>query len=652
MSVLSSQRHVFDLPSEEASTEEPSAAVAVQLSDVGFDSVPELTGFEDEYTRRLILAKHFLGQAQTVSMRPLLPLLLQLKGQPYDLEDYFPFEPLFRTHMPRQLLLKTGRQVAKSTSLAARGVVFSNARPYTSTLYVTPLFEMIRRFSHNYVRQFIETSPARRLFSSAKTMNSVLQRTFKNGSAMYFSYAFLDAERTRGIPADENDIDEVQDMNYDFLQIIHETLSGSPLGLRRYAGTPKSLDNSIEKLWQDSSQAEWMIHCQQPGCNYWNVPSLSHDLYDMIGPWHRGISNECPGVICAECGKPLNPRIGRWVHAHRERRDTFPGYHVPQIIMPLHYANHEKWDILVGKQGGRNNTTPTTFLNEVCGESCDSGAKLVTETDLKLAANLPWKRKAPEVIPHLGRYTRRILAVDWGGGGGRLTNSAKKAGEQMRMRTSYTTLAVLGLLPNGNIDVIWGHRSLRTHDFEYEARLCVEALGLFRCSHIAHDYSGAGEGRLVLLYQSGIPPSNIINIRYHGTGHAAMAFHEPGPDNPHAWYSLDKSFSLVTTCLCIKHGILHFFQYDYESADNAGLLHDFLALIEEKVDSRIGTAVYTIVRNPNMPDDFAQSVNIGCATFWWMQKRWPNIAEAVKMRIPAEILKHVHPQAKVEWGDI
>jgi hypothetical protein len=57
---------------------------------------------------------------------------------------------------------------------------------------------------------------------------------------MYFSYAFLDAERTRGIPADKNVIDEVQDMNYDFLQIIHETLSGQPLGLKQYAGTPKS----------------------------------------------------------------------------------------------------------------------------------------------------------------------------------------------------------------------------------------------------------------------------------------------------------------------------------------------------------------------------------------------------------------------------
>lgn len=1142
----------------------------------------DLTGFEDETTRDLILARQYLQRTNVPTLKPLLPLLLKLKGKPYRLHNYFAFEPFFRTRMSKWTLLKTGRQVSKcvpvdemvlladgrripagqikpgdvvysyhsatksfrpqrvsqvfpsgtkevrkivtqakrtlrmtgdhrllardsdnhmetylatkylyngdylatrgpdglewdrvksnyedgeaetvdfevetdhnyllgdgdvvshnSTSLAAQGIVFSNSIPFFSTLYVTPLFEMIRRFSHNYVRQFLEESPVRRLFLGSKTMNSVLQRTFKNGASMYFSYAFLDAERTRGIPADKNClvagtkittaagnvaiervtpgtvvlsadkngivckdivteriyqgvqdvfevklsngasvrctrderfrgrdgqwitlgnlfagrtttqrsavklvagtnalglfvgrfghcavephgvvardvparqeagcvlplqgggtgrvcahptdcqaqprlgqmdccvldgvqpvlrrggrsddlrrhevrddsvdvsprlgsrrvlghgrrhaagerhsplharvhrtrsqaagiaslrhgsvvrplsvcagstedavhgqalnsgfsapfatyrelrtsehaiqtgpgtpagdllhvsdgvrrpkgpgrsegtclrqegmclaetpnsdgaepdglatngeeregtktvcgvahivsvtyvgrlpvwdintakehaffangvlvhncIDEVQDMHYDFLQIIHETLSGSEKwGLIQYAGTPKSLDNTIEKLWQDSSQAEWMMKCQQAACNHWNVPAASHDLLDMIGPYHSGISEECPGVVCAKCRKPLNPRLGRWVHAHRERRWTFAGYHVPQIIMPLHYRDPEKWSVLVGKSQGRNNTTPTTFLNEVCGESCDSGSKLVTQSDLIAAATLPWRPRAIEAKPHINKYVHRILAVDWGGGGGRLSNSAKKkGGEQQRTRTSFTTLAVLGMRPDGNIDVIWGHRSVRTHDFEYEAKLCLDAMTIFRCSHIVHDYSNAGEGRLVLLYQAGLSPSNIINMRYHGVGHNIMTYHEPTDDHPRSWYSLDKSRSLVTTCMCIKYGIIRFFKYDYQSADNPGLLHDFLSLIEEKVDSRLGTDVYTIVRNPNSPDDFAHSVNIGCCSLWWMTKRWPDIAEAAKMTISAATLKHIHPQQKVDWDDI
>jgi len=618
--------------------------------------LPELTGFEDDHTRDLILANRALRQSGMASLKPLLPLLLRLKGKPYRLHNYFPFEPFFRTRMPKTVLLKTGRQVSKSTSLAAQGVVFSNSIPYFATLYVTPLFEMVRRFSHNYVRQFLEESPAKRLFLGSSTMNSVLQRTFLNGSAMYFSYAFLDAERTRGIPADKNVIDEVQDMNYDFLQIIHETLSGSPYALKQYAGTPKSLDNTIEKLWQDSSQAEWVIRCHKGGCNHWNVPSTDWDLMDMIGPWHSDISEKCPGVVCAKCRDPLNPRQGRWVHRHPERRWSQAGYHVPQIIMPMHYANHEKWDALVGKMQGRANTTPTTFLNEVCGESCDAGSKLITVSEIKAACVLPWKGTgtgaAAQAKKHIKKYVRRILSVDWGGGGGSIRGSAGKTGEQKRERTSFTTLAVMGMTADGKIDVLWGHRSVRTHDWEYEAKLCLEVMKEFKCTHIAHDYSGAGEGRLVLLYQSGLPPTHILNMRYQGFGHSIMNAHEATDDHPHDWYAVDKSRSLVTTCMAVKYGLIRFFQYDYESADNAGLLEDFLALVEEKVDSRLGSDTYVIVRNPNKSDDFAHSVNMGACCLWWMTGKWPNIAEAAKFKISKEAMKFIHPVAKVNWNDM
>lgn len=762
-------------------------------------NLPELSGFEDDATRDLILAQRALRQSGMVSLKPILPLLLRLKGKPYRLHNYFPFEPFFRTRMPKTVLLKTGRQVSKcmrrgqlvllangtrvpagtlkigdvvvsfadkekrfnprritnvwrsgvkpvvrlqtvtgfavgitadhrmlvrdgdnheegyvearhiykgdylavqgadgelawekvalnapdgedetvdieveidhnfvmdravshnSTSLAAQGVVFSNSIPYFSTLYVTPLFEMVRRFSHNYVRQFLEESPARKLFLGSKTMNSVLQRTFLNGSAMYFSYAFLDAERTRGIPADKNVIDEVQDMNYDFLQIIHETLSGSPYALKQYAGTPKSLDNTIEKLWQDSSQAEWMIKCHHQGCGHWNVPAADWDLIDMIGPWHREISEKTPAVVCAQCStsasiRPLNPRLGRWVHRFPERRWTQAGYHVPQIIMPMHYASHEKWDALVGKMQGRANTTPTTFLNEVCGESCDQGSKLITVSELKAACVLPWVRKVAAAKKHaLKGYVRKILSVDWGGGGGTVKGAASKTGEQKRERTSFTTLAVLGMRPDGKIDTIWGHRSVRTHDWEYEARLCLEAMKEFQCSHIAHDYSNAGEGRLVLLYQAGVPPTNIYNIRYQGFGHNIINFHEATDDHPHNWWAVDKARSLVTTCMAIKYGLIRFFQYDYVSADQPGLLEDFLSLIEEKVDSRLGSDTYVIVRNPNKPDDFAHSVNMGACCLWSMTGKWPNIAEAAKFKISKEALKHIHPVSKIDWDDM
>lgn len=610
---------------------------------------PELVGYTSDNVKKILKLQKALRESGTPTLKPLLPLLFSLKGKPYSLDNYFPFEPFFRTRIPRATLLKTGRQVSKSTSLAAQGISTAISMPYFSTLYVTPLYEMIRRFSHNYVREFIESSPSKELLVSEDLAQNVLQRQFNNGSNMYFSYAFLDAERTRGIPADKNAIDEVQDIQYDFLQIIHETLSGSPYAVKAYSGTPKTLDNTMEKLWQDSSQAEWIIKCHHSGCNYWNVPSLSHDLLKMLGPWHEEISEKIPGVVCAKCRKHLNPRSGRWVHAYPERRWSFSGYHIPQIILPMHYANPEKWDILIGKSQGRANTTFTTFLNEVCGESYDEGSKLLSETDLKAAAVLPWPNDWRKAADQIGGYVRRVLAVDWGGGGG----SLKATGDSGKSRTSFTSLAVLGYRADGIIDVLWGMRSLKTHDYYYESQLVVETLNRFRCSHLVHDYGGAGAIRETFVHQAGWPAENIVPIAYHTTAkHNIMTFHPATESHPRHWYSVDKSRALVLTSQCIKFGLIRFFQYDFKSADDPGLIRDFLALLEEKIDGRGTTDRYVIVRHPNLPDDFAQAVNIGSCALWHIAKRWPDLSVTMKFQIPIDLEELTKPRRVVDWEEI
>ena len=72
---------------------------------------------------------------------PLLPLLLNLDGKPYSLDDHFPFESIFRTFLPQKTLLKTARQVSKSTSLASKNLIVANAIEYFKILFVTPLYE-------------------------------------------------------------------------------------------------------------------------------------------------------------------------------------------------------------------------------------------------------------------------------------------------------------------------------------------------------------------------------------------------------------------------------------------------------------------------------------------------------------------------------
>jgi len=602
-----------------------------------------LTGREDEYERRVTAAIHSLRAAGMPTLRPLLPLFLNLKGRPYTLDDHYPFEPFFRTLLPRSVLLKTGRQVSKSTSLAAQGVVFSNCMPYFSTLYVTPLYEMIRRFSQSYVRPFIETSPIRRLVTGRSTMNSVLQRTFKNHSQMFFSFAFLDAERVRGIPADRNVIDEVQHMNMDFLPIIHETMSGSPWRIRQYAGTPLSNDNTIQALWNDSSQAEWAIKCHHGGCGHWNIPALAHDLDAMFGPYRDDISEAEPGVVCAKCRKPLRPRDGRWLHGRPALRWDFAGYHVPQIVMPMHCADPERWGALLAKRAGKGNTTTNVFFNEVCGESFDAGSKVLTETDLKAAACLPWRNVLEEAKAQIGRYRFRLLAVDWGGGG--------TQGPGGKVIMSFTAMAALGMTPDGRIDVIWGYRSLTPHDHIREAKMCLGAMRELGLTHMAHDFGGAGTVRETVAVQAGLPYDRLIPIQLGRTSvRNILVHHPPDEQQPRDFYVVDKPRSLLLTCHGLKFGLIRTFEYDYKSNEDRGLLRDFLALLEEKLDSRFASDTYTIVRDPNHPDDFAQAVNLGCVALWHMSGMWPNIAAAARMQVSPEMMNIITP-LRPTWED-
>lgn len=555
------------------------------------------------------------------TLETILPLALSLEGKPYSLHDYFPFSTLYRCTMPKRVLMKTGRQVAKSTNQASNGVILSNCIPFFKILYVTPLYEQIRRFSNNYVRPFIDRSPIKTLWCGTSTENSVLQRSFKNLSTMLFSFALLDADRIRGVSAHMVAIDELQDMDPAHLPIINETLSASPWAMTRLTGTPKSLDNSVENAWKRSSQAEWVIpcsHCTENGRPTLNIPSLEFHVDKMIGPVHPYISERHPAVICHKCGQAINPRDGRWWHRYAERRMKFAGYHIPQLILPLHYARHDKWSELVAKREGWANTSKSVFYNEVLGESIDVGQKIVTETDLKKASVLPW-RNTPntpnrEMTKRLKHYQTRVMGIDWGGGG--------------EDEISYTAMALLGFTPDRKIDVLWGKRLVISQEHLREAQECLHWATQFRCDLITHDYTGAGTVRETVMVQAGFDLERVMGMQYVRAATRNLLTYVPAsPLHNRAFHRLDKTRSLLYTCQGIKLGMIRFFEWDRLDEESPGLTGDFLALIEEKAESKLAGDIYTISRNEALTDDFAHAVNLGCCALWHMHG-WPNFAEA------------------------
>jgi hypothetical protein len=447
-----------------------------------------------------------------------------------------------------------------------------------------------------------------------------------------------------------NCIDEIQDIDISFLPIIHETMSASPYALTQYTGTPKTLDNTLERLWIDTSMAEWCIKCTSGGCGHWNIPALEFDLIDMIGPYRDDISDKYPGVVCAKCRKTLNPRpttqggTGRWVHRKPELRWQFAGYHIPQVIMPMHYANPEKWMILLAKKEGRLNTPLYTFYNEVLGESWDTGSKLITISDLKRAATLPWERKLDEAKEHIGNYLYRFVAVDWGGGG---VNQGKS---DLKLQ-SYTTMAVCGLTPNGKVHVLYGFRSMHPHDHVREAKLVLSLMHHFKCSHVVHDYTGAGTVRETLLRQAGVPINCILPVAYVGSAASGLVVFKPATeDHPRDHYTMDRNRALNYTCQFIKSRVIEFFRYDYKGSEDPGLLHDFLSLIEDKKTSGAGRDSYKILRDPSGPDDFAQAVTMGTMMLYQMAGNWPNLAMYEDIEITDEVASVTRPTRK-DWED-
>ena len=580
----------------------------------------------------------------TTSMVNVLPLMFNLGLQPYSLDKHFFFEPMFSTRLAENTVFCSARQCGKSlTGISAPIVAYNMLIPYMRILTVTPLFEQVRRLSHNYVKPFIHQSPIRSLMVDAKCTDSILQKDFVNGSILYFSYAFTSVTRCRGIATDAICYDELDDFDPEYPPIINQCASSAPRDKKffRRFGTPKTLDTLMAYYWFQSSQAEWNIRCSH--CGHWNVPSLDQDLDAMIGPKKPAwtVCEETPGIICAgrskatkkRCGKPLNTRNGLWVHAHPERRFDNVGYHIPQIVLPQHCEDSAAWRLLLGYREGKDNTTPAKFYNEVCGVPYDGSSRLITLTDLKKACTLPTEvtkiREAADFVTKRlndGTYTDAVVSVDWGGG------SEKEI--------SFTTMAIMALRYDGKIDVPFGYRSLTPHDHEKEVKDIVAMKKLFKCSRIVHDGNGAGKERETLLrLVGGMPDEVFCRMYYVRLGRGSITKWKAGDmtTGERSGYSLDKARGLFWLISYIKSGHVHFFKYDTIDGGKLGLIDDFLSLIEDKHSRDFSADVYTIIRASSsaQPDDFTACCCYGLHYFYAhvMRGKYPKIDYATPTNI-------------------
>jgi intein/homing endonuclease len=298
-----------------------------------------------------------------------------------------------------------------STYLAADALISCEAlAPYT-VLTLTPSQDQTSKFSYDRLGPTIKDSPALRAMMSADSLNNVFEKSFSNGSKIYLSYAKDNADRARGITADQIDYDEVQDMSLGPVEAVtRPSMFTSRYKRVRYGGTPKSMSNGIEqRVWRQSDRREWMVRCRSHG------PKPYHQRLTMK---NVGLA----GPICDKCGRALNTLDGIWVATSsvtaEGRVPHIHGYHVPQIIFPTtdFEVSPGKFGFLDWDQFKRDVETgdPAVVDNEIFGESADSEERPVKRDELQAICDE--SRDMPESWQEWMNGEYLFAGVDWGTG--------------------------------------------------------------------------------------------------------------------------------------------------------------------------------------------------------------------------------------------
>ena len=553
-----------------------------------------------------------------------LLFLFKLKGKPCSLDRHHIFQPAYFAEQPKRSAWKVARQLGKTTNaIALPNLLRSILINGWTTLTVTPRFEQVKRISQEFIDSFIKSSDFKDIFCDSDSKKNVLTKTFSNGSTMYFSYAFLDCGRIRGIPGvDDWKIDEVQDFNPEFITVIRETASATEFGLETFCGTPLTFDGPLELLWQQGTQSELVVTCT--GCNTENIPAIEFDLEKMIGK---------KGAVCKSCGKMLDVYNSRWVARYPDKKHDMVSRHLPQVVSPVHHGDEDKWNDLLYKI---KNYHTAELYNEVFGESYDTADKLFSVQDLIDVAkgvkyDLATAKKRAGQLRNVG------IGVDWTGGG---------LGSD-----SYTSVIIGGQVPGKDLlEVVYTVKLPKNINPSEECDIILNLKKEFKARWIAHDYGGAGRSIEWLLLQKGLNQTQVIPLSYVPGSGKEIVYPNNIEGEGRRCYNVDKTRSIVVLSTMMKAGKIVL--PDWKTLDNndkGNPFRDMLNIFTEQKQSLRGSDFYNITKTAGTSDDTAHALNFFCTASWVMSGSYPNVAEAQKMKMTKEQIKEICP-TEADWN--
>jgi hypothetical protein len=482
---------------------------------------------------------------------------LYLNGKPFSLDDY-PFMRRIYDSGARKIVMKTSRQVSKSTTLANMMLANASMIPYLRQLYISPAVLQTQEFARDKLEPVINQSPLfRKYYVSPDLIQNVYKKEFLNGSVINLRYALLTADRIRGISADFLFADECQDLLPDVLAVTEETMSRSMYKYSVYAGTPKRTKGTLASLWQNSTQSEYAI--KSPHSGHWNILSEEN-----IGTH---------GLIDAKSGMPLNPLTdkGEWVSTHSLlQKPAIEGFRV--CLLHFTGAPWVSWerDVLYKYE----NHSKALFHNETLGLEYDSGSAPISKEELIQACNQDIKlASAPEGIT-VGRQT--MIGIDYG---------------PVNSENSHTVITVLQE-HGGYLQVVYAKKYVgQEASFEHIHKEIPKLVETWGATHLAADY-GMGEASNS-EFRAKLGFDKVLAFQYLPT-QKEMARWQPKM----LAHTLNKSQALNKLFSGIKKGKIRFPRWQ----DSAPFLEDILQLVIEYDEER-NTSKYSNLG----PDDFTHS---------------------------------------------
>lgn len=487
--------------------------------------------------------------------------LIYLDGKPFSLKGLPYMVDIMDTETERMLLM-TGRQVAKSTTVSATATTELASHPFWRALYVAPRNDQVSQFVNDKLSPMLHNSPLiKRWYLNSACKDQTMAKELLNGSMIYMRSCYHNADGIRGISANSVYIDEVQDIILDNIPVIEECTARKNPKRMTFCGTPKTFDNCIQQLWDQTTQHYWAMKCE--GCGLWNVPILVENL----GP---------DGVICKHCGKLLNVAGGQYVAKYPGR--PFIGYHISQAMIAGVPATGIPWSRLLEKL---NNPLygESKFYNECLGFSYDNGAKLLVESDLRACSDDDIEEWTTNRKAEWGIYNL-VASVDWGVLGG----------------NTHTVLTMGGIDKNGKLRVIFSKKYPVDQDPLSQIEDIVKIVYPANPAILVCDRGGGSLANSVLRRH--FPKKPLYEVEYKAKVNDGMHYSADSK----SWIT-DRTRAMAGVVLDIKAQKIIFPNYNKIMKDQ--FAPDLLTLsceYNEKIRA------FQIIRDIGTPDDFAHTL--------------------------------------------